>query len=292
MIMNNKCFYLIDKPLNLTSFDVLRVLRKKLQIKKLWHTWTLDPLASGLLLVWVGDYTKLITYLEKADKEYEFTINLDWTTDTLDLEGEINYISEEKKKYFKENLKIEQIEQILKSKFLWKITQTPPKYSALKINWQKALDLVRAWVDFEMKSREITIHNIEILDYNYPKLTLRAFVSSWTYIRTIAWDLWEILWTWGYLSFLRRTKINNLTLKDSQTLDDFEESNVLDIEKLFPKEKYIVLKDLNQQRIDNWLTQKVDLDLIQGEIYFIKRDWFITNVVQKNGLDIKPLKKI
>lgn len=292
MIMNNKCFYLIDKPLNYTSFDVLRVLRKKLQIKKLWHTWTLDPLASGLLLVWVGDYTKLITYLEKADKEYEFTINLDWTTDTLDLEWEINYISEEKQKYFKENLKLDQINEILQTKFLWKVIQTPPKYSALKINWQKALDLVRAWVDFEMKSREITIHNIEILDYNYPKLTLRAFVSSWTYIRTIAWDLGEILWTWGYLSFLRRTKINDLTLDDSQTLENFDENKVLDIQKLFPKDKYIVLNDINQKRIDNGLTQRVDLDLIQWEIYFVKKGNFITNVVQKNGLDIKPLKKI
>lgn len=291
-MINNKCFYLIDKPLNYTSFDVLRVLRKKLQIKKLWHTWTLDPLATGLLLVWVGDYTKLITYLEKADKEYEFTINLDWTTDTLDLEWEINYISEEKQKYFKENLKLDQINEILKKKFLWKVIQTPPKYSALKINWQKALDLVRAWVDFEMKSREITIHNIEILDYNYPKLTLRAFVSSWTYIRTIAWDLGEILWTGGYLSFLRRTKINDLTLDDSQNLENFDENKVLDIQKLFPKDKYIVLNDINQKRIDNGLTQRVDLDLIQWEIYFVKNDNFITNVVQKNGLDIKPLKKI
>lgn len=291
-MINNKCFYLIDKPLNYTSFDVLRVLRKKLQIKKLWHTWTLDPLASGLLLVWVGDYTKLITYLEKADKEYEFTINLDWTTDTLDLEWEINYISEEKQKYFKENLKLDQINEILQKKFLWKVIQTPPKYSALKINWQKALDLVRAWVDFEMKSREITIHNIEILDYNYPKLTLRAFVSSWTYIRTIAWDLGEILWTGGYLSFLRRTKINDLILDDSQNLENFDENKVLDIQKLFPKDKYIVLNDINQKRIDNGLTQRVDLDLIQWEIYFVKNDNFITNVVQKNGLDIKPLKKI
>lgn len=291
-MINNKCFYLIDKPLNYTSFDVLRVLRKKLQIKKLWHTWTLDPLASGLLLVWVGDYTKLITYLEKADKEYEFTINLDWTTDTLDLEWEINYISEEKQKYFKENLKLDQINEILQKKFLWKVIQTPPKYSALKINWQKALDLVRAWVDFEMKSRGITIHNIEILDYNYPKLTLRAFVSSWTYIRTIAWDLGEILWTGGYLSFLRRTKINDLTLDDSQNLENFDENKVLDIQKLFPKDKYIVLNDINQKRIDNGLTQRVDLDLIQWEIYFVKNDNFITNVVQKNGLDIKPLKKI
>lgn len=291
-MINNKCFYLIDKPLNYTSFDVLRVLRKKLQIKKLWHTWTLDPLASGLLLVWVGDYTKLITYLEKADKEYEFTINLDWTTDTLDLEWEINYISEEKQKYFKENLKLDQINEILQKKFLWKVIQTPPKYSALKINWQKALDLVRAWVDFEMKSREITIHNIEILDYNYPKLTLRAFVSSWTYIRTIAWDLGGILWTGGYLSFLRRTKINDLTLDDSQNLENFDENKVLDIQKLFPKDKYIVLNDINQKRIDNGLTQRVDLDLIQWEIYFVKNDNFITNVVQKNGLDIKPLKKI
>ena len=295
MTINNKeikWFFLIDKPLNITSFDVLRDLRKKIHIKKMWHTWTLDPLASGLLLVAVWDYTKLIPYFEKDTKEYEFTIALDWTTETLDLEKEVNFISDEKKQYFKENLKVENISEILKTKFSWEIFQTPPKYSALKIWWQKALDLVRAWVDFELKQRKVNILNIEIISFNYPYLTLRAEVSAWTYIRSIAYDLWEILWTWGYITFLRRTKIGKLDMTFAQKLEDFKLENKLDDKILFWKENFITLKDENLVKLDNWLKQNIDLDIPDRENYFIQKGDFITNIVSKNGLEFTPLKKI
>ena len=295
MTINNKeikWFFLIDKPLNITSFDVLRDLRKKIHIKKMWHTWTLDPLASGLLLVAVWDYTKLIPYFEKDTKEYEFTIALDWTTETLDLEKEVNFISDEKKQYFKENLKVENISEILKTKFSWEIFQTPPKYSALKIWWQKALDLVRAWVDFELKQRKVNISNIEIISFNYPYLTLRAEVSAWTYIRSIAYDLWEILWTWGYITFLRRTKIGKLDMTFAQKLEDFKLENKLDDKILFWKENFITLKDENLVKLDNWLKQNIDLDIPDRENYFIQKGDFITNIVSKNGLEFTPLKKI
>ncbi len=295
MTINNKeikWFFLIDKPLNITSFDVLRDLRKKIHIKKMWHTWTLDPLASGLLLVAVWDYTKLIPYFEKDTKEYEFTIALDWTTETLDLEKEVNFISDEKKQYFKENLKVENISEILKNKFSWEIFQTPPKYSALKIWWQKALDLVRAWVDFELKQRKVNILNIEIISFNYPYLTLRAEVSAWTYIRSIAYDLWEILWTWGYITFLRRTKIGKLDMTFAQKLEDFKLENKLDDKILFWKENFITLKDENLVKLDNWLKQNIDLDIPDNENYFIQKGDFITNIVSKNGLEFTPLKKI
>lgn len=295
MTINNKeikWFFLIDKPLNITSFDVLRDLRKKIHIKKMWHTWTLDPLASGLLLVAVWDYTKLIPYFEKDTKEYEFTIALDWTTETLDLEKEVNFISDEKKQYFKENLKVENISEILKTKFSWEIFQTPPKYSALKIWWQKALDLVRAWVEFELKQRKVNILNIEIISFNYPYLTLRAEVSAWTYIRSIAYDLWEILWTWGYITFLRRTKIGKLDMTFAQKLEDFKLENKLDDKILFWKENFITLKDENLVKLDNWLKQNIDLDIPDRENYFIQKGDFITNIVSKNGLEFTPLKKI
>ncbi len=295
MTINNKeikWFFLIDKPLNITSFDVLRDLRKKIHIKKMWHTWTLDPLASGLLLVAVWDYTKLIPYFEKDTKEYEFTIALDWTTETLDLEKEVNFISDEKKQYFKENLKVENISEILKTKFSWEIFQTPPKYSALKIWWQKALDLVRAWVDFELKQRKVNILNIEIISFNYPYLTLKAEVSAWTYIRSIAYDLWEILWTWGYITFLRRTKIGKLDMTFAQKLEDFKLENKLDDKILFWKENFITLKDENLVKLDNWLKQNIDLDIPDNENYFIQKGDFITNIVSKNGLEFTPLKKI
>ena len=115
MTINNKeikWFFLIDKPLNITSFDVLRDLRKKIHIKKMWHTWTLDPLASGLLLAAIGDYTKLIPYFEKDVKEYEFSVCLDWTTESLDLEKEVQFLSAEAQEKFKNEITLEKIQEV------------------------------------------------------------------------------------------------------------------------------------------------------------------------------------
>ncbi len=285
-------FYLIDKPIGITSFDVLRKLKKILCIKKMWHTWTLDPLASGLLLVWVWNYTKLIPFFEKDTKEYEFKINLNWTTPSFDIETEIDYISVEKQQYFKDNLKIEDIKDILNKKFTWKISQLPPKYSALKINWKKALDLVREWIDFELKSREVNIYNIEIISYNYPEIHLKALVSAWTYIRSIARDLGELLQTWWYITFLRRTKIWNLDLSLAQNLDNFLEGNFLKEEKIFDNNKFLELEEEDLVELNHWrVIEKKDF-LVDDWIYFVKNQDKITNIIEKNGFIIKPFRKI
>lgn len=286
-------FYLIDKPIWLTSFDVLRKLKKILWIKKMWHTWTLDPLATGLLLVAVWDYTKLIPYFEKDTKEYEFKINLDWTTASFDIETEVEFLSEEKKQFFKQNLSVEQIDQILKDKFTWTISQMPPKYSALKIWWQKALDLVRAGVEFELKSREVTIFSIELINFNYPEVYLKAKVSAWTYIRSIAKDLWEILWTWWYITFLRRIQIWNLDLSLSQNLDNFEKDKYLKEEKIFNKNKFIILTQDELKDINNWKIIKNNYkELIENQEYFVINENKITNIIQNNGLYMQPIRKI
>lgn len=130
-------FYYIDKPIGLTSFDVLRQMRKKLNIKKMWHTGTLDPLATGGLLVAVGNYTKLIPYFEKDSKEYVFTVELNWVTPSFDAETPVEYISQDLQEKFKKELSQEKIEKILNENFFWDIQQVPPKYSALKINGKK-----------------------------------------------------------------------------------------------------------------------------------------------------------
>lgn len=285
-------FYLIDKPIWITSFDVLRKLKKIINIKKMWHTWTLDPLASGLLLVWVWNYTKLIPFFEKDIKEYEFKINLNWNTPSFDIETEIDYISLDKQKYFLKNLKIWDIEDILNKNFTWKINQLPPKYSALKINWKKAFDLVREWIEFELKSREVSIYNIEIISYNYPEIHLKALVSAWTYIRAIARDLGELLQTWWYITFLRRTKIWNLDLSLSQTLDNFLSINFLKEENIFDKSKFLKLEENELFELNNWrVIKKIDF-IGEDWIYFVKNERDITNIIEKEGLIIKPLRKI
>ena len=285
-------FYLIDKPLEISSFDVIRILRKKLNTSKMWHTWTLDPLATGGLLVAVWKYTKLIPYFEKDKKTYEFTINLDWFTSSFDLAEEIHFLDKKLQEKYKKDLTKQNILEILESNFTWEIEQVPPKYSALKIWWRKACDLVREWKEVEMKSRKTTIFSIEILDYNYPSLTLKAEVSAWTYIRSIASDLWDILWTWWYITKLRRTKIGDLDISLWQDLENFDENNFLDVKYLFKNKNFITLEKNILDKINNWLTVNGDFDFPINEDLFVF-DWKdVTNIVFYNWVFLSAKRKI
>jgi tRNA pseudouridine55 synthase len=290
--MSISAFYYIDKPIWFTSFDVLRVLRKKLNMRKMWHTWTLDPLATGGLLVAVWNYTKLIPYFEKDQKEYEFIVNLDWVTDSYDSETPVTYLSQEKQEKFQIEYSQEKLEKILQEKFSWNIEQIPPKYSALKINGKKALDKVRAGDDFEMKIRKATIFEIEVLSYNYPELKVRARVSAGTYIRSIAFDLWELLGTGWYITYLRRTFIANLDVKDAQLLDDFDEQKIFSTEELFSNMKIAKLDDKTLEKINNWLpVNDKNFPYDDGE-YFVTEGELITNIISYEKPIIKAKRKI
>ena len=295
-------FYLIDKEKWISSFDIIRKLRKKINIKKMWHTGTLDPLATGLVLVATGNYTKLIPFLEKDKKTYITTINLNWVTSSFDLAEKIKFLSEEKQEEFKKKLTKEYLEKILKNHFTWKIEQTPPKFSAVKIDWKRAYDLARKWKEFEIKSKQVEIFKIKILNYNYPELELEIEVSAGTYIRSIAKDLWNILWTWGYLTKLRRIKIAKLGLENSVKL---EENNlkILDIKSIF-NSKYFLEKDKNWFynnweitkndfiRLNNWLVRLRKFTLKVNKNYFLY-DWEkITNVVMFDWEKLNAVKKI
>jgi len=286
--MNN--FYLIDKPIWISSFDVIRQLRKKLNVKKIWHTWTLDPLASGCLLIWTWNYTKLIPYLEKDTKEYEFVVNLDWKTDSFDLWTEVNFLDKKDLERFKKDLKIDKIKEVIENNFLWEILQKPPIYSALKVWWKKMCDLARTWKKVEVVPRKITVFNIDILDYVYPKIKLKAKVSAWTYIRSIANDLWELLWTWWYVSFLRRTKIWNLDISQARNISNIKE---LDLYDLFPKERIISLDEYILSKINNWIKQTAQIWLKEWVIYFVSNNQgVITNIITFKEWRIIPLRKI
>lgn len=285
-------FLLIDKPIWITSFDVLRQLRKIFNTKKLGHTGTLDPLATGLLLVAFWNYTKLIPYFEKAKKTYIFEISLDGTTPSFDKETEILCISKEKQLYFKENITKEQVEKILKNNFLWKISQLPPKYSAIKIGWKKALDMVRKGEEFEVKKREVTINHIDIIDFDYPRLTLEAEVSAWTYVRSIANDLWEIIGCWWYITKLRRTKIENLDLSLSHNIENLKSDDYLDEKYLFDSSKYIKLDEKTLEKINNWLKIKWDFPFQTNIDLFVKNGEFITNIVRYDWEVLSAVRKV
>ena len=205
-------FLLINKPKGITSFDVIRKLRKILQTRKIGHAGTLDPMAAGLLIIAIEQGTKLLEYLIKQDKTYLAEITLDSTSDTYDAEGKIQ------KTDFVGEISQEQIEVILK-KFTGQIKQIPPQYSALKINGQKACDLARKGEKVKLKSRDITIYSIKIINFKSPLLNLEVSCSSGTYIRSLAHDIGQKLKCGGLLSKLQRTKIGTHDINQSITLD-------------------------------------------------------------------------
>lgn len=272
-------FYLIDKPLGITSFDVIRKLRKILNIKKMWHTWTLDPLATGGLLIATWNYTKLIPYFEKDTKVYEFEVNFDWKTDSYDLWTEVCYIDDSKKNYFKNIITYSLLEDIIKDNFLWEISQIPPKYSALKIDWKRALEKVREGENFDMKSRKCFIYDMEILELSYPKVKLLAKVSAWTYIRSIANDMWEIIWSWAYITSLRRIKIWELDISNWLNIEEVNLDNFVDIKKIFLWKEFIELPENILKNINNWLPFYWKFDYKIWEDIFVFSKNIITNIV-------------
>lgn len=206
---------LIDKPVGISSFGAVAKVRGKLKAEfghkvKVGHTGTLDPFATGLLILLSGKMTKKSGDFLKLDKEYEAELKLGFISSTGDLEGELA---------FKSDLtpSREDIEKAV-AEFVGEITQTVPKYSAVKINGQRAYKLARAGKDFETPQRKVTIYNIEIVEYAYPMLKIRAQVSSGTYIRALAEDIGERLGTGAYLTALRRTKIADYDVKDAEKL--------------------------------------------------------------------------
>ncbi len=211
----------IDKPAGWTSFDVVAKIRGILQKKegqkvKVGHAGTLDPFATGLLIVLVGDATKEQDKFMKLDKEYVATLKLGCTSTTGDPEGEI-------KEFQILNSKIpnkSQIENILKEKFIGKIEQTPPAFSAIKVNGQRAYALARRGEKVDLEPRQIIIYDIKIEDYNWPELKITVHCSSGTYIRTLAEDLGKELKVGAYLTVLKRTKIGKYSLSKAKKISD------------------------------------------------------------------------
>ncbi len=258
----------------------------------MWHTGTLDPLATGLLLVAVWSYTRLIPYFEKDTKTYTCMIWLDWESDSYDIDTPVRYVSDEKKSELKNTLTSQGMEKILEDNFLWEIEQVPPKYSALKIGGKKAVDLVREGKQVIMKKRKATIYDIKMLSFSYPDIELEISVSAGTYIRSIAFDLWEVIWAGWYIKVLRRTKVGKLDVKYAQTLDDFDIQNTVSESNLFG-ENYMMKLDENMiRRLGDGLPTRGNFDMETDKDYFVENGKNITNVVRYNGSELIPIKKL
>lgn len=211
---------LIDKDLDWTSFDVvnkLRIeLRNQLGIKKIkvGHTGTLDPLATGLVILCSGKATKKIESFMGLDKEYIAEITIGATTPSYDLETGIEAT------FPFEHVTRERVESALNT-FRGEIEQTPPNYSAKQVDGKRAYDMARQGETFKLKKNLVTIHELELLEFSIPKIRLRIRCSKGTYIRSLANDIGEKLGTGAYLSALRRTKIGDYHVNDAEKIADF-----------------------------------------------------------------------
>ena len=214
---------LIDKPLNWTSFQAVNSLkwgiRKKFDLKKIkiGHAGTLDPLATGLLIICTGKFTKRITELQGQLKEYTGTITLGATTPSYDLETEID------QKYPTTHLNEDLIKNAT-TQFLGKIEQVPPIFSALKKDGKRLYEFAREGKTVEIKSREIEIFEFEITKIELPDVYFRVRCSKGTYIRSLAHDFGKALDSGGHLSSLRRTKIGDYNVNNAVSPDAFKEN--------------------------------------------------------------------
>lgn len=209
---------LIDKPADWTSFDVVAKIRSIYSERegkkvKVGHAGTLDPFATGLLIILVGEATKKQINFMKLDKEYLATLKLGYVSTSGDPEGEI------KKKEGGKEITKEEIEKVLPS-FTGEITQTPPAFSAIKINGKRAYELARKGKKVKLKPRKVKIDTIEITDYSWPVLKLKVACSSGTYIRSLAGDIGKKLGCGAYLTGLTRTKIGEYSLDNAQKITD------------------------------------------------------------------------
>ncbi|MES2432111.1 MAG: tRNA pseudouridine(55) synthase TruB [Bacteroidota bacterium] len=208
---------LIDKPLHWTSFDVVRKLRSILQIKKIGHAGTLDPLATGLLIVCTGKFTKKINEFMAQIKEYTGTITLGAVTPTYDLESK-----PEQLKDF--SLITHEIIYNATQRFIGEIEQYPPIFSAIKKDGVALYELARRGEEVELKARKITINEFQITNIEMPVVTFKVVCSTGTYIRSLANDFGKALGCGGHLSSLRRTKIGEFTTDEAVSMEAIEQT--------------------------------------------------------------------
>jgi len=204
---------LIDKPLRWTSFDVVKKLRYGLKIKKIGHAGTLDPLATGLLILCTGKMTKQIEKFQAQEKEYTGTFIIGETTPSFDLETEVGN-KKDITQITKNNLNnaAEQLSGV--------IDQIPPIFSAVKVDGKRAYKSARKGEEVELKARQVEIKTFEILRFKNNEVDFRIVCSKGTYIRSIARDFGDILGTGAYLSSLRRTRIGDFLIEDAQTIEE------------------------------------------------------------------------
>ena len=275
----------VNKPKGITSFDVIRKLKKILKTKKIGHTGTLDPLATGVMLMCVGKVTKLASDLEAKDKVYIADFDIGYATDTYDIEGK--KIAENTIEISKENL-----EQSIK-KFIGNIKQIPPMYSAIKIDGNKLYHLARKGIEVERPERDVTIEYINLLDFKDNKAKIETKVSKGCYIRSLIYDIGQDLGTYATMTALQRKQVGDYSLENSYSLEQIEKMVLNNdfkflktIEEIFSYDKYSLQteKELTLYKNGNTVKIKENLENKRYRIYFQNEFVGLANIENNNLL--------
>ena len=215
----------VNKAKGMTSHDVVDLMRRRFRLKKVGHAGTLDPIATGVLVMLIGSHTKLSGQFMSEEKEYEGSLVLGASSDTGDAWGKItasgkavNFTEEEIKSVF--------------DKFLGEIEQTPPIYSAIKLNGQKLYELARKGVSVKPAPRKITIKNIDVLKIVLPEVSFKLTCSKGTYVRALCADIGEALGCGAYMARLNRTRSGRFTVDEALTIEELRKMRIADLEKL------------------------------------------------------------
>ena len=266
----------VNKDKDMTSRDVVNIISKKFNTKKVGHTGTLDPIASGVLVVAIGKYTKLVDIITSEVKEYVATMKLGMLTDTLDTTGKIL----DKKDY---SFSKEELVNVLNS-FKTTYLQEVPKYSAVKINGKKLYEYARNNIDIELPKREVTIYDIELLEYNKDTIKFRCLVSKGTYIRSLIRDIASKLNTYASMSDLIRTKQGIFDINNSYSLDDIKNDRyeLLTYKDIFSEYKHIVLNDEEYFKVSNG--QKMKFNSNKNIILLTYKNEYIAMYEKDNDL--------
>ena len=255
----------VFKPSGITSFDVVRIVKKVANTKKVGHTGTLDPLASGVLPICIGNGTKIVDFIMNESKIYKSTLKLGIITDTYDKEGKI--LKEEAV-----NLSEDSIRECIKS-FVGSIDQVPPMYSALKVNGKRLYELARKGIEVERNSRKIDIYSIDILKIEIPYVTFTVHCSKGTYIRSLCYDIGERLGVGASMWELERIKTGIFNIEDSIHINDLNNENIesylISIDKALDKYDKVFIDGQYEKLLVNGLLIKdkrimghVDIDVI------------------------------
>lgn len=270
---------IIDKPAGRTSHDIVYDIRRLTGVKKVGHTGTLDPMATGVLPICIGNATKAADMLTLSDKSYIAELVLGKTTDTQDAEGKVLTECEV-------TCTEAEIREAVSS-FVGEIEQIPPMYSAVKQNGKKLYELARKGIEVERKSRCVTINSIDVLEINGTHVTIDVSCSKGTYIRTLCEDIGKKLGIGAYMNTLRRTKTGCFSIKKSHTLEEIEKEDIkkflLPVDKMFMEYPFIVLNEKQVKSVVNGV--RMTYNGIEGQTYrlYDEEDRFLCISEMENG---------